>query len=52
MEDVIRWSCTPSGGSNKRMNWCILVLDKEGMQIVSASSKMHDLYQEGITREC
>ncbi|XP_026819232.1 syntaxin-binding protein 1-like [Rhopalosiphum maidis] len=48
LEDVIQWSCTPKS-PNKRINWCILVLDREGMQIVSSSCKMHDLYHEGIT---
>ncbi|XP_060845420.1 syntaxin-binding protein 2-like [Rhopalosiphum padi] len=48
LEDAIRWSCKPND-PNARMNWCILVLDKEGMQIVSASCKMHDVYHEGIT---
>jgi len=48
IQDAIVWSCKKN---DKKLNRCVLVLDKEAVQISSAACRVHDLYDEGVIRE-
>ncbi|CAH1731771.1 unnamed protein product [Aphis gossypii] len=45
IKDAIVWSCKQN---DKKLNRCVLVLDKEGLQIGSSACRMHDLCDEGV----
>ena len=49
MNDVIRATVKEHNKQPGRMEWRVLVVDDQSMQMVSACTKMHELSAEGIT---
>lgn len=59
MNEVVKYKPPPpkkagavaaaSAASKANMDWRVLVVDKLGMRMVSACTKMHEISAEGIT---
>lgn len=54
MNEVVKIKTDPAedhADKRRKTEWRVLVVDKFSMRIVSACTKVHELCEEGITRE-